>query len=104
MFGELAKPAAEQSPARIAELRLKAQRVAHILASVLGQREYFAEEFSIADIQLYAATAKSLESGVFGDAPENLVAWCARITARPSVAAAREQYTHYREAKKHAAA
>ena len=59
----------------------------------------FAEEFSNADIQLYAAVAKGLEANVFGDAPSSLVAWCARMTERPSVRTAREQYVHYRRAR-----
>lgn len=96
LFGELFKPEADRNQARIAELRLKAQRVGQILGAVLGDRPYFAEELSIADIQLYAATAKSLEAGVFDDPPRNLVAWCARMTERPSVAQARKQYVHYR--------
>jgi glutathione S-transferase len=98
LFGELYRPEPERNQRRIAELRVKAQRVAQILGSVLGERPYFAEEFSVADIQLYAATSKSLEGGVFEDAPRNLVAWCERMTARPSVARAREQYLPYRRA------
>ena len=96
LFGELSRPDAERNQPRIAELRVKTQRVAQILGGVLGDRPYFADELSIADIQLYAATAKSLEAGVFDDPPKNLVAWCARMTERPSVAAARPQYLAYR--------
>jgi glutathione S-transferase len=92
LFGELSKPELERNLPRIAELRQKAQRVAHILGAVLGDMPYFAGELSIADIQLYAATSKSLETGAFKDAPRNLVVWCERMTARPSVARAREQY------------
>jgi glutathione S-transferase len=97
LFGELYKPEAERNQPRIAELRQKVQRAAQVLGEVLGERLYFADEFSIADIQLYAATSKSLESGVFEAPPKNLVAWCARMGARPSVAKAREQYVHYRK-------
>jgi glutathione S-transferase len=96
LFGELYKPEAERNQPRIAELRSKAQRVAQILGAVLGERQYFAEELSIADIQMYAATSKSLEAGVFQDPPKNLVAWCTRMTERPSVERAREQYVPYR--------
>jgi glutathione S-transferase len=55
---------------------------------------------SIADIQLYAGVAKALEAGVFTDPPANLVAWHARMTARPAVASARQQYTPYRSQSK----
>ena len=50
----------------------KAQWIAKVLSSVLGDRAYFADELSVADIQLYAATAKSLEGGVFDAPPANL--------------------------------
>jgi glutathione S-transferase len=96
LFGELMRPEGERNQPRIAELRVKSQRVAQILGGVLGDRAYFADELSVADIQLYAATAKSLEGGVFEAPPTNLVAWCARMTERKSVAAAREQYLAYR--------
>jgi glutathione S-transferase len=98
LFGELMKPAAQQHAPRIAELRIRASQVAQVLGALLGDRPYFADELSIADFQLYAAVAKSLESGAFVDAPANLVAWCARMTARPSIVAAREQYLPYRRA------
>ena len=98
LFGELYKPESERSASRIAELRKKANGVAAILGQELGSHPYFAEEFSIADIQLYAATAKSIEGGAFEDPPRNLAEWCARMTERPSVARAREHYVHYRRA------
>jgi len=96
LFGELMRPEGERNQPRIAELRAKAQWIAKVLSSVLGDRAYFADELSVADIQLYAATAKSLEGGVFEAPPANLVAWCGRMTERTSVAAAREQYLAYR--------
>ena len=96
LFGELYKHEAERNLARIAELRVKGVRVGQILGELLGDRTFFADELSLADIQLYAAVAKSLEGGVFGDAPSNLVKWCERMTARPSVQAARKDYVHYR--------
>ena len=97
LFGELHKSEGERNATRIAELRRKAQNVARVLGGVLADRPYFAEEFSIADIQLYAGTAKSLEAGVFEDAPQNLVAWCARMGERPTVARARQEYVPYRQ-------
>jgi glutathione S-transferase len=99
LFGELYKPEPQRNERRIAELRERVVWVARVLGQVLGTRDYFAGELSIADIQLYAAVAKGLEAGVLGDAPSNLVAWCERMTRRPAVQAAREQYVHYRERK-----
>jgi glutathione S-transferase len=97
LFGELYKPESERSEARITALRAKTQWVAQVLGKVLDDKPFFAEEFSIADIQLYAATAKTLENGAFDDPPKNLVAWVARMTDRPSVAKAREENVHYRK-------
>lgn len=96
LFGELYKPEAERNLPRIAELRAKAQRAAAILGDVLGDKRFFADEYSIADIQLYAATSKAVDAGVFEAPPKNVVAWCARMTERPAVAKAREEYVHYR--------
>jgi glutathione S-transferase len=104
LFGELYKPEAERNHPRIAELRNKAVRIGQILGELLGQRAFFAEELSLADIQLYAAVAKSLEAGVFGEVPANLVQWCERMTARPTVETARQDYVHYRGARAASAA
>ena len=97
LFGEMYKPEAERSQPRLQELHEKAVKVGQILGQLLGDKAFFADELSLADIQLYAATSKSLEAGVFGEAPRNLVAWCERMTLRPSVQAARQDYVHYRK-------
>ena len=96
LFGELYRPAAERNERRIVELRERAQQISHVLGALLGTHAYFAGDFSVADTQLYAAVAKSLEEKVFAAPPANLVAWHERMTARPAVARARAQYTHYR--------
>lgn len=96
LFGELYKPEAERNTQRIAELREKTVRVGQILSELLGEKPFFAEELSLADIQLYAGLEKTLSHGAFGDAPKNLVAWCDRMGARPAVQAARQEYVHYR--------
>lgn len=99
LFGELMKPAAEQNAPRIAELREKAAHVGQVLGQLLGSKPYFAEELSLADIQLYAAVSKSLSAGIFGAPSTNLVTWNERMSARPSVQAARQEYVHYRNAE-----
>jgi glutathione S-transferase len=76
------KPEAERNTQRIAELRDKTVRVGQMLSELLGEKPFFAEELSLADIQLYAASSKTLSHGAFGDAPKNLVAWCDRMGAR----------------------
>ncbi len=96
LFGELYKPEAERNLPRVAELTQKAVRVGQILSALLGDKPYFADELSLADIQLYAATSKSLAHDAFGDAPKNLRAWHERMSARPAVKSARQEYVHYR--------
>lgn len=98
LFGELAKAEPERNQSRIVELQSKAVRVGQILSQLLDSQLYFAGEFSVADIQLYAAISKSLAHGVFGEAPNNLRDWNARMNARPAVRAARAEYVHYRSA------
>lgn len=98
LFGELYKPAAEQNAPRIAQLREECVQVGRILDELLGDKPYFADELSIADIQLYPPVSKALAAGIFGAAPPNLVAWCARMTARPAVQSARQEYVHFRDA------
>jgi glutathione S-transferase len=95
-FGELFKPEAQRDEARLHRLAEEAQRVAEVLSQLLGSRDYFADEFSIADIQLYAACAKAIEHGLFRQPSPGLLAWYRRVGARPSVIAAREQYLPYR--------
>jgi GST-like protein len=74
----------------------EAQIVCRVLGEMLGDREYFAGEFSVADIQLYAGATKAIEHGVFRDPPQNLLAWNDRVGKRPSVIAARQEYLPYR--------
>jgi glutathione S-transferase len=97
-FGEVYKPEAQQDARRIAALKVEAQAVAATLSAMLGAHDYFAEELSLADFQLYAATSKAIDHGVFTDTPKNLAAWNERLRARPSIAKAREQYVAYRKA------
>jgi glutathione S-transferase len=96
-FGEAFKPEAERDQKRMNTLAEESQGVAAMLGQMLGEREYFAEEFSVADIHLFAGTTKALERGLYRDPPRNLVAWNERMSKRPSIVAAREQYLPYRK-------
>jgi glutathione S-transferase len=95
-FGELFKPEAERDARRMEALAGEAQVVCRVLGEMLGEREYFAGEFSLADIQLYAGTTKAIEHGVFRAPPRNLLGWNERVGKRPSVVAARQGYVPYR--------
>lgn len=95
-FGEALKPEGSRDTGRMGALAEEAQTVCRVLSEMLGDREYFAGEFSVADIQLYAGISKAIEHGVFRDTPANLLAWKERLGRRPSVIAARDQYPPYR--------
>lgn len=97
IFGELGRPEGERDMARVEKLMPEAQRVAHVLGTVLGDRDYFAGDFSIADIQLYAGTTKAIQYQVFKNPPQNLVDWNARMGARPTVKDAAQHYDGYRD-------
>ena len=68
LFGELYKPDSERNTARIAELQQKALHVGKAVSALLGDKPFFAEEFSLADIQFYPAISKSLPRGLLGAA------------------------------------
>lgn len=98
-FGELYKPEGERSEKRLGELRAKVQNVVKTLGAILGDKEYFAGEYSIADIQLYAALAKGFEAGLFDKPAPGLVAWLERMSKKPNVQKARQDYVGYRAEK-----
>ena len=97
IFGELGKPEGERDMARVEKLMPEAQRIAHVLGTVLGDRDYFAGDFSIADIQIYAGTTKAIQYQVFNTPPQNLVDWNARMGERPTVKEAAQNYVGYRD-------
>jgi len=96
IFGQLGRPEGERDMDRVQTLMPEAQRVARVLASVLGDREWFAGKFSVADIQIYIGVSKAIEHAVFENPPAMLVAWKERMDARPSVVKMREHYVLYR--------
>jgi len=96
IFGQLMRPEAERDMDRVAKLMPEAQRIAEVLGRVLGTRDWFAGEYSIADMQLYPAVNKCLAHDIFKDPPANLRAWNERMTARPAVKEARAGYVPYK--------
>lgn len=96
IFGELGKPEPERDMARVGKLMPEAQRVAAVLGAVLGERDFFAGELSIADIQLWPGATKAIQYDVFSAPPANLVAWDQRMAQRASVREARQGYPQYR--------
>ena len=95
-FGELFKPEAARDGKRMAALAEDAQVICRVLGEMLGDRDYFAGEFSLADIQLYAGATKAIEHSLFRAPAPNLLAWNERMGKRPSVIAARQEYLPYR--------
>ncbi len=96
IFGQLGRPEGQRDMARVDALMPEAQRVARVLAGVLGEREWFANTFSVADIQLYVGVSKAIEHAVFEHPPASLIAWKERMDARPSIIKTREYYPMYR--------
>lgn len=83
---QLANNAPEKSPANVAFLEQRLLGFCRVFDARLAGREYLADEFSVADIALFpivnlrkAAVEKA------GNMP-NLLAWLARVGARPAVA------------------
>lgn len=83
---QLANNAPEKSPANVAFLEQRLLGFCRVFDGRLAGREYLADEFSVADIALFpivnlrrAAVEKA------GNMP-NLLAWLARVGARPAVA------------------
>jgi len=95
IFGELFKPESERNMDRVQALLPEAQRIANVLGMLLGEKEYFAGEFSIADILFYAAVTKAIQYDVYKNPPQNLVDWDIRMGMRESVIAARKLYKSY---------
>lgn len=97
IFGEMAKPEEERDMARVGKLMPVAQRLATVLSELLGDRPYFAGDFSIADIQLFPGLTKAIEHQVFQNPAPNLIEWNNRMKARPAVKEACQQYMGYQE-------
>jgi len=95
IFGELFKPEDERDMDHVQALMPEAQRIAKVLGLLLGEKEYFAGEFSIADILFYAAATKAIQYDVYKNPPQNLVDWDIRMGKRESVIAARNCYIPY---------
>lgn len=96
MFGELGKPEEQRDQARLRTLAVEAKRVGQVLDAVLREAgDWFAGEFSIADIQLFPGLSKAIRYDLLGS--EALAAWSARMAARPSVREAMKEYPAYAE-------
>jgi len=84
-FRETFKPEDSRDAEKIAKCREKGRPILKALSNLLGDRDYFCGDFSIADIAL-APTAHFYEMMYAEDlaAFPNLVAWFERVKARPS--------------------
>ena len=93
-FGQLFKPEKERNRPHMEACALEAKRLATMLSALLADGQaYFAQEYSIADIQLYPVIVKGLQHHVF-ESPE-LTQWARLIAERPAVAKARQEYPGY---------
>jgi glutathione S-transferase len=88
IFYEVRKPEAERDLARIADGERETRAHFAYLDRELSGREYFAGEFSLADISFVPPLANLERAGVtIVDEFPNLKAWWNRMKARPSFAA-----------------
>ncbi len=93
-FGQMFKPEKERNQQHMEACALEAKRLATMLSALLADGQaYFAQEYSIADIQLYPVIVKGLQHNVF-ESPE-LTRWAQLIAERPAVAKARKEYPGY---------
>ena len=78
--------APEQIPYAVERYSKEAERLYGVLETRLGQGDYVAGDYSIADIAIYPWTQRHDWQGIdFADFPK-VRAWCDRLAARPAVA------------------
>lgn len=83
-FNHFAKFAKEKIPYAIDRYTKEADRLMGVMNQQLGDREYLAGEYSIADVASYAWVAGRHADGGLEAFP-NVVAWLERVGARPAV-------------------
>ena len=87
------KLAPEPAPLAIERFSKEALRTVAVLEHRLGQAEYLAEEFSIADILNFGWIWRKEFAGVDFSASPNVARWYARLESRASVKRAIEKLT-----------
>jgi GST-like protein len=83
---QLANNAPEKSPANVAFLEQRLLGFFGVFDGRLAGREYLADEFSIADIALFPIVNQRKAAVEKAGNMPNLLAWLARVGARPAVA------------------
>ena len=83
---QLANNAPEKSPANVAFLEQRLLGFLRVFDGRLAGREYLADEFSIADIALFPIVNQRKAAVEKAGNMPNLLAWLARVGARPAVA------------------
>ncbi len=87
LFGEMFRPEEGRGAAFLARMSGQLAGRLEVLAGLLDDgRDYFAGDFSIADIQLYPGLSKVVELPQPASPPA-LKAWVERLGARPAVQA-----------------
>jgi GST-like protein len=91
MFGQLGHfmQAAEQVPYALERYRKESERLYGVLDRRLGQVEYLAGEYGVADIATVGWASAHDRLAIQRDAYPNVAAWLDRIAARPAVQRAR---------------
>lgn len=95
IFGEKNKPEDKRDQSFIDRLMPQAQKIGQQLNRLLEGKEYFANIFTIADIQIFAPIYKAVKFNVIENPASNLVDWVNRISERESVTKAAEVFAQY---------
>jgi len=96
IFGELGKPEKDRDMGFINRLMPVAQRIGVVLGKLLDDKNYFANKYSIADIQLYAAISKAVKHEVIKNPPSNIIRWLSRVKEKSAFKKASEVITIYK--------
>jgi GST-like protein len=83
---QLSNVAPEKSPASIAFLEQRLLKFLSVSEQRLAGRDYLADEYSVADVALYTIVNQRNAALEQAGAFPNLLAWWARVGARPAVA------------------
>ena len=84
-FGQMMRPESKRIPAYIEQCTKEFERLSGVFERIFADgREYWAGEFSFADIQFYPGLSKSAEFGLYKPSTR-LQAWLDKMATRPAV-------------------
>ncbi len=86
LITEIGKPEADRDPAQVQRLRQRVERALDYLNRELGEQQFLATEFSLADIGFAPRLIVLQELGIeAGSGRPNVDGWLKRLVERPSI-------------------